>query len=415
MPRIAMIIGLIVLLVLAVLGVGAAVPLGSGTARSGPQPDGATYAARGAHAVGTRDLIIDGEAPLEAAMWYPARQGERGDARITYPYQIKMGAPLGKVTIATFRGEATRDAEYDLAAGPYPLVVLSPGLSMGASSYAWLAEHLASYGMVVIAPEHEEHFDGELNMLWQSAITRPQDSLHTLAYVDEQARTGGALEGLIDTGKTAVIGHSYGGYTSLVSGGAQIDTAGFRERCQTAEAGDPGVWLCENILPHLADMAELAGLDGVPDGLWPSWSGADVDAVVSLAGDAYAFGEDGLAKISVPVLAIGGTADEDTPFMWGTHPTYEYISSGAKARAALEGAEHMIFSAPCEATPLLMRVMSAEFCSDTGWDRYRAHDLTAHLATAFLLAELKGDAEAASALAPEAVDFAGVTYNAQGY
>ncbi len=37
------------------------------------------------------------------------------------------------------------------------------------------------------------------------------------------------------------------------------------------------------------------------------------------------------------------------------------------------------------------------------WDMDRAHDLINHFATAFLLAELKGDAEAAKALAPENV------------
>ena len=40
----------------------------------------------------------------------------------------------------------------------------------------------------------------------------------------------------------------------------------------------------------------------------------------------------------------------------------------------------------------------------------RAHDLTNHFATAFLLSVLKGDAQAAAALAPEAVQFPGITY-----
>ena len=88
-------------------------------------------------------------------------------------------------------------------------------------------------------------------------------------------------------------------------------------------------------------MAQLAGLDTLPPGLWPSWSDPRVDAVISLAGDVYLFGQDGLAGIAVPVLAIGGTADEDTPMSWGR--TYAYVSSPAKAMVALENAGHMFF------------------------------------------------------------------------
>ena len=55
------------------------------------------------------------------------------------------------------------------------------------------------------------------------------------------------------------------------------------------------------------------------------------------------------------------------------------------------------------------------FCTDPVWDMDRAHDLTNHFATAFLLAELKGDAEAVKALTPENVDFPGISYETTGY
>jgi hypothetical protein len=45
----------------------------------------------------------------------------------------------------------------------------------------------------------------------------------------------------------------------------------------------------------------------------------------------------------------------------------------------------------------------------------RAHDLISHFTTAFLLAELYQDADAAAALAPDGVHFPGVTYEAQGF
>jgi predicted dienelactone hydrolase len=405
----------ILLAVVFVLFIGARAKRADAVEDTPSQPDALSYATRGSYPVGTRDLAIAGDTPLEISLWYPALNEENSQEVITYPYEMKMGDPLGKVTVAKYAGNTIPDAPYNLAAGPYPLVVLSPGFSIGASSYAWLAEHLASYGFVVLASEHREHLDPE-NELWQSAIQRPRDILAVFAYVDREVKTGGVFAGLIDQDQVAVIGHSYGGYTSLAAGGAQIDTNAFQSYCEsTNEPDDPGAWLCGQLTPHLADMATLAGLDTIPDGLWPAWADLRVDAVVSMAGDAFFFGQAGLAKVDVPVMAIGGTKDEDSPYMWSTHSAYEYVSSPRKVRVALDGAEHMIFTGPCEKITWYLKFFSDEFCADPGWDRGYAHNLVKHFTTAFLLSELKRDAAASETLAPEAVDFPSVTYDAQGY
>jgi hypothetical protein len=41
--------------------------------------------------------------------------------------------------------------------------------------------------------------------------------------------------------------------------------------------------------------------------------------------------------------------------------------------------------------------------------------LVEHFASAFLLAELKRDQDAAAALSPQVIDFPGVDYQAEGY
>ena len=120
-------------------------------------------------------------------------------------------------------------------------------------------------------------------------------------------------------------------------------------------SGESGAWLCDMLSPHIADMAALAGLGDVPTGLWPATADSRVDAVVSMAGDAFFFGQPGLSVIDIPVMAIGGTADEDSPYKWNTHPTYENVSSQKKVEIALNEAEHMIFTARCESTPLYMK------------------------------------------------------------
>jgi predicted dienelactone hydrolase len=327
-----------------------------------------------------------------------------------------MGDPFGTVSITSYAGESLLDPPYDLSEGPYPTVILSPGFAVGTSAYAWLAEHLASYGFVVIAVEHHEGFDEELTGLWRGTITRPQDILDVVSYLDDQIDQAESFADLIDLAQVAVVGHSYGGYTALASAGAQIDTASFRTLCESAyESNDPNVFLCDEVLPHLTEMADLGGLNSVPEGQWPAWADHRIDAIIPLAGDALFFGQPGLTKINVPVMAIGGTLDSDSPYMWGTHPTYEYVSSPIKARIALRDAEHMIFTGPCERSSLFFSFFTGEFCSDTTWDRQRAHDLTNHFTTAFLLALFKEDAAAVEALRADQVDFPNVEFVSEGF
>ena len=134
---------------------------------------------------------------------------------------------------------------------------------MGASSYGWLAEHLASHGFVVLAPEHDEQMNPESD-LWQGAVKRPLEIQAVYAYVDVQTRPGGALAGLVDPETVAVMGHSYGGYTALAAAGARIDSAGLATHCtEAAAANHPAAWLCDMLLPHLPEMAD-AGRTGHP-------------------------------------------------------------------------------------------------------------------------------------------------------
>lgn len=410
-----MLVIFIALLVAATLYAGAMVPADSARGREGSTAGSGTYAAPGPHLVGTRNLTMDDEPHLELTVWYPAMRGD-DDGAITYPYELKIMPRLGAMSIAAYDGKALSGAPYDLAAGPYPPIILSPGFAIGTATYGWLAEHLASYGFVVISPEHDEHLVTAMSELWQSAIVRPRATLSLLDYVEREVGSEGQFERLIEPARLAVIGHSYGGYTALAMAGARLDTSGFEARCRVAhETADPGAWLCDALLPHLPEMAELAGLDAVPDGLWPAWADQRIDAAVSMAGDAYLFDEAGLAKIGVPLMAIGGTGDRDTPYMWGTFPTYQFSSSPRKAQVALQDAEHMVFAGPCENVRGFMKIVPNQFCSDPVWDRARARTLIKHLIAAFLLAELKQDAAAATSLAPEAIAVPDVTYDSQGY
>lgn len=366
----------------------------------------------GRHAVGIR-TVPSGEASLALTIWYPAETGD-ADSPIDYSYGINMFGRNGLLALARYHGRATPAAKFDLTAGPYPTVIFSHGFAITASSYAWLAEHLASHGMVVVSPQHHESLDP--GALWRSTVERPADVLAVLTWLDAQVDEHDEFRGLIDNQAVAVVGHSYGGSTALAAAGARLDTAAFQATCDTAyQKDDPVTFLCDALLPRVDDMADLAGLDGVPSGMWPTVADPRVDAIVSIAGDAALFGRTGLGEVTVPVMAIGGTADVDSPFRWGTELTYEHAASTRKVEVGFEGGAHMLFAGECDSARRIMSLVSLGFCSDVAWDRDVAHDLVKHYVTSFLEAELKQDRMASEELKLVGPPPPGVTYRTAGY
>lgn len=268
---------------------------------------------------------------------------------------------------------------------------------------------------IVLAPEHQEHVGPELNEVWSSSIDRPRDIKETLDYAEQMTAPGGAMAGLIDMTHVAVIGHSSGGYTTLAAAGAQYDLAAFNARCAQLPADDPNMFLCAPLVSKEAEMAARAGLAPMPTGLWPSFGDPRVTVIVPMASDSYLFDKAGLAKITIPMMAIGGTADTGTPYTWGSRPTYDYASSAHKTLVTFVGGEHFIM-ASCESMPWWSATSFYQWvCFDPVWDKDRSIDLVNHFSTAFLLAELKGDDEAAKALAPENVAFPGIQYETTAF
>lgn len=380
---------------------------------TGLRPDAPPYAVHGPFWVGYWSPINgDGSTrPMQMSIWYPALNPAGKPEQITYSNDLKDATMTADQRIVSTYGQALLNAEVDTAKGSYPLVVFSHGFTGSAAAYGTLSEHYASYGFVVLAPEHVEAYDESLQDLWKSAIDRPRDIQQTLDYAEALTAPGGELAGLIDMERVAVVGHSYGGYTALAAAGAQYDLVAFNDRCAQLPEDDPFAWICTVLVPNEADMAARAGLEPMPAGLWPSFGDSRVKAIVSMAGDSYFFDKAGLAKITIPVMALGGTADTGTPYDWGVKPTYDYAASEQKALVTFINGEHMIFGIPCERLPWALDNPAYNFiCYDPVWDKARSLDLALHFSTAFLLDMLNGDPTAHDALLPGAVQFPGIEY-----
>jgi predicted dienelactone hydrolase len=370
------------------------------------------YAAQGSHAVGYRVFSTTGAQgqPLTVRAWYPAVGATAETATITYTAPNKFGEQITPGEEITSVGRALADGRPDTTGGPYPLVVFSHGFALSPIVYGTLVEHYASQGYVVLAPEHNESFDGSLTGFWKELIDRPVDISRTIDHAEQLSRSGEPLAGMIDLDDVAVVGHSYGGYTALAAAGAQFDFAAYKDRCAALAADDPLNFFCAP-LSNESDMAMRAGLDEVPSGLWPSFGDPRITAAISLAGDAYLFDQRGLAELEVPVMAMGGTIDEGTPYTWGAKLTYDHAGSTNKTLVSFPGAGHFLFLDPCENLPWVENsVYRDAICSDAVWDT-RPLDIVMHYTTAFLRDTLDADPKARGVLAGQQPQLDNVEYN----
>lgn len=362
------------------------------------RPDAPTYGMRGPYTVGTREFTIpDPVRPLDVAVWYPALNPSGAPEEVVYRVGLLSGP-----------GRALLDAPPDASDGPYPLIVFSHGLSALNYLYAQYVEHLASHGFVVIAANHpgSTFFDvirGDREGILISFARRPLEVLQQIDFAETLTASGGALEGMIDAGRTGVTGHSFGGYTALAAGGARLDLRELRDFCAETP-GDMGCFWLESA----SLLATQRGLDAIPDALWPATTDPRVQAVVALAPSSGPFfGETGSAALTNPLMIIVGSQDAATIPERDAYPVYEAVGSDMKALVVFENGGHYLF---VQCPPIALALGMFAQCVDSVWDMARAHDLTNHFATAFFRATLMGDAEAAAALDERAVDFVGIRY-----
>lgn len=385
-------------------------------AQVGIRPDAPEYALHGSYWVGTRHLPAARTAAhsTRVEVWYPALN------------------PEGLAEDNTFReydlpltGHAIKGADPDMEHGPYPLVIVAHGLNDNRLLFLYLCEHLASYGFFVMAIDYADAWaTPAVTPAARTSIlySRPLDVTWQIDYAATLNTDQGALQGMIDTEKIAVVGHSRGGYTALMAAGAQLDIQGQTSWCtmypDTVSAPEIGSFsICGELVENQDSLARLAGLDTVPDNLWPAWGDERVDAVVPMAPAAFEFGSESLQSVTIPTMVMYGSADRfaltDRPLY---RPyVYDDLGSPLKSLVVFENAGHMIFANKCSVEPWVLDQGLFWGCSDSVWDMDRAQDMIDHFTTAFLLDTLKGDSAAHAALAPDAVTFPGIAYEAEGF
>ncbi len=384
-----------------------------GPVRTGLRPDAPPYGVRGPHWVGVMEMVIEGENPIDITIWYPALNPDGLEEAVLYHFNVQDKLAFEIPPVETYHyGHALANAQPDSASAPYPLVIYSQGFAMDRCAGFYLMEQLASHGMIVISANHTEVFDPGYTELGESAIERPLDVQATIAFAETLTAPDSTMAGLIDMTRMAAAGWSYGGYTALTAAGGRFDTSDFVNRCEASDPESVFVYeYCNNIVPNLEHMAAIAGLETVPEGLWPNWGDDRIQAVISLAGSPIVR-EAALGEITVPVMAVVGTLDAD---LYYSQEIFNSVNSEHKALITLADAGHMVFNSACKDIAGIVEIGFFGTCADPVWDMDRAHDLINHFVTAFLMAELYGDEDARAALAPDVVSFPGIGYEAVGY
>lgn len=167
----------------------------------------------GSYAVGVRTLDLDG---LLVEVWYPAEPPE-ADVEVTDVYDMRDWLPaetreqIPADAPTTFATASARDARVR-GGERYPVVLFSHGFGGFRTQSSFLMQHLASWGFMVVAPEHaERNITTVLSMgtLGDNSTAQIRDAFEALR--DGTAPSADDLSAAGDFDHVFLMGHSAGG------------------------------------------------------------------------------------------------------------------------------------------------------------------------------------------------------------
>ncbi len=232
---------------------------------------------------------------------------------------------------------------------PQPVVVISHGLNSDRQSYAYLAQHLASYGFGVIVPEHPGSSKQRLQALFQGFgndvaepvefLDRPLDIQFLLDAVQKLSSEDPNFKDKLDFKNVGIIGQSFGGYTALASAGATLNFGQLRQDC--------GKRLNTTLNISLVLQCQALRLPAAPYQL------ADPRIKAAIAINPFAsavFGPKSMAQIQVPTLIVAGSADVIAPALDEQIRPFSALTAQKHYLALIQNSTHFSTIAPSRGT-----------------------------------------------------------------
>jgi predicted dienelactone hydrolase len=280
--------------------------------------------------------------------------------------------------------EAGAESPYppDTSGAPYPLIIYSHGHGGAATEIVTALQRLASHGFVVAAPEHPDGNDG-----WLPLVDRPLDIMFLLNQLAELQDN--PLTGVMDTDNVGVMGFSFGGFTTVIAGGARVDMDYYADWCAINKLAFSDYCGTSADWDRLQAYYVTRHPDQSPDdGFWAATTDDRIHALLLIAPCfGQMFSPAGLASITMPEFIIGGTRDLTCPYRYDALYFYDNLTVSDRYLVSLDQRNH-----------------AGVFNSD---------DLIKQYATAFFGYYLQGKIDYADYMTPESAEaFRSVTLEA---
>ncbi|MGB3614111.1 MAG: transporter substrate-binding domain-containing protein, partial [Elainellaceae cyanobacterium] len=214
---------------------------------------------------------------------------------------------------------------------PAPILIISHGFGDEKESFAFLAEHLASHGIVAMLPDHvgsdlsyrETFLSGQLSTLLSPMefLNRPQEISFLIDELERIVSRDREWASRLDLERIAVMGDSLGGSTALALAGAEINYGRLAAACDE-----------DNVILNIALYLECRA-QFLPPGNYRLRDERITAVVTTHPMGGHLYGPEGIAQVDIPLLMISGSNDilspvvteQIYPFMW-TQASPKYLA-----------------------------------------------------------------------------------------
>ncbi len=242
---------------------------------------------------------------------------------------------------------------------PRPIIVISHGLGSDRTSFAYLAEHLASYGFVVAVPEHPGSNSQQIQALLagiadrvtnpRELIDRPLDIKFLLDELTRLSKSNSIFRGRLNLEQVGVVGQSFGGYTALALAGAKINFEQLKADCPALENTLNVSLLLQCLAVNLPNAQYNLSDPRIKAAI-------AIDPVVSSI-----FGQASLSQIKIPVMIVSGSSDTVAPALTEQIEPFTWLTTQNKYLALINGGTHFstIAESPNATVPVPTQVIGS--------------------------------------------------------
>lgn len=246
-----------------------------------------------------------------------------------------------------------------------PVIVISHGLGSSRRDFSEIAQHFASHGFAAALPEHigsnkelqQSVLAGRGNEFFRARefFDRPLDVTYLLDELEQLNQT--EWQGRLNLAEVAIGGHSFGGYTALVLGGATADFENLHRSCNREafiEYLNPALLLqCRALELEASDPEAVQQLtQGLQD--------PRIRLIIAVNPvNSVILGEQGLSQIQLPIVMVSSGYDPAAPIIPEQAYSFTWLTAPEKYLVVVEGASHT-----AQLTTLIGRVVAPSLATE---------------------------------------------------